>query len=115
MSVEIIVKNESETDRLGAILADILPDGAVVALLGTLGAGKTRLVEGICQSRRLREPRKTFYYMSGSDFYRALLDAVKREQTAVFRRLFGQADVVTIENADDVAEREAARARESFS
>src|SRR5688500_15989684 len=37
----------ADTDRLGAALADSLPDGAVVALIGTLGAGKTRLVQAL--------------------------------------------------------------------
>ena len=39
--------DEAATDRLGAVLADILPAGSVVALCGTLGAGKTRLVQAI--------------------------------------------------------------------
>ena len=34
------------TRRLGACLARSLPDGAVVALIGELGAGKTALVQG---------------------------------------------------------------------
>jgi tRNA threonylcarbamoyladenosine biosynthesis protein TsaE len=37
----------ADTDRLAAALADVLPDGVVVALGGTLGAGKTRLVRGL--------------------------------------------------------------------
>ena len=36
-----------DTDRLAAALAEALPDGAVVALHGTLGAGKTRLVRAL--------------------------------------------------------------------
>jgi len=40
-------QNEHDTDRLGAALAELLPDGTTVALLGTLGAGKTRLVRAI--------------------------------------------------------------------
>lgn len=40
-------KNEQETDRFGQMLADVLPAGSVVALLGTLGAGKTRLVQSV--------------------------------------------------------------------
>ncbi len=42
--------DESQTDALGAALAEVLPNGAVVALCGTLGAGKTRLVQAIAQA-----------------------------------------------------------------
>ena len=37
------------TDRLGQMLAEQLPDGSVVALIGTLGAGKTKLVQAIAK------------------------------------------------------------------
>jgi tRNA threonylcarbamoyladenosine biosynthesis protein TsaE len=40
-------RDEADTDRLGAALAASVPDGVVVALLGTLGAGKTRLVQAV--------------------------------------------------------------------
>jgi len=36
-----------DTERLGAALARLVPDGTTVALCGTLGAGKTRLVQAI--------------------------------------------------------------------
>lgn len=39
--------DESGTEALGAALAEVLPGGSVVALCGTLGAGKTRLVQAI--------------------------------------------------------------------
>ena len=42
-----LAADESQTAALGAALAQVLPDGAVVALCGTLGAGKTRLVQAI--------------------------------------------------------------------
>lgn len=42
--------DESQTDALGAALANALPGGTVVALCGTLGAGKTRLVQAIAQA-----------------------------------------------------------------
>lgn len=42
-----ISKSEADTDRIGAeFVADLKP-GTVVALIGTLGAGKTRLVQAI--------------------------------------------------------------------
>jgi tRNA threonylcarbamoyladenosine biosynthesis protein TsaE len=43
----LTLQNEQDTDRLGAALAEILPPGTVIALIGTLGAGKTRLVQAV--------------------------------------------------------------------
>lgn len=76
---------------------------------GPSGSGKTRLVEGICQSRRLAAPNQTLYYLSGADFARSLTNAIRRDQTQIFRTLLGQARVVAIENADVLAERPAAQ------
>ena len=42
--------DERATFALGAKLAELLPDGCVVALTGTLGAGKTRLVQAISEA-----------------------------------------------------------------
>ncbi len=39
--------DEESTERFGAALAEVLPAGAVVSLIGTLGAGKTRLVQAV--------------------------------------------------------------------
>ena len=39
--------NEDATRALGARLAGLLPPGSVIALNGTLGAGKTRFVQGL--------------------------------------------------------------------
>ncbi len=40
----------SDTQKLGAVLEELLPDGAVVSLLGALGAGKTALVRAIASA-----------------------------------------------------------------
>ena len=40
-------ENETQTARLGAALAAALPNGATVSLCGTLGSGKTRLVQAV--------------------------------------------------------------------
>jgi len=48
---------EADTDRLGAALAVALPAGSVVALIGTLGAGKTRLVQAVAAA--LGVPRES--------------------------------------------------------
>jgi tRNA threonylcarbamoyladenosine biosynthesis protein TsaE len=42
--------DESATAALGAALAEVLPDGTTVALCGTLGAGKTRLVQAVAEA-----------------------------------------------------------------
>jgi tRNA threonylcarbamoyladenosine biosynthesis protein TsaE len=41
--------DETATTTLGHALADVLPPGTTVALCGTLGAGKTRLVQAIAE------------------------------------------------------------------
>jgi tRNA threonylcarbamoyladenosine biosynthesis protein TsaE len=40
-------QNEADTERLGMALAEVLRPGTVIGLLGTLGAGKTRLVQAV--------------------------------------------------------------------
>src|SRR5438552_10006282 len=55
--------DEFETDRFGALLAAVLPAGTIIALCGTLGAGKTRLVQAIaaaCGVRREEVVSPTF-------------------------------------------------------
>ena len=47
---EFLANDEGDTDRFGAALAQFLPAGAVVALVGTLGAGKTRLVQAVAKA-----------------------------------------------------------------
>lgn len=43
-------QHEHDTDRLGAAIAAALPPGTVVGLIGTLGAGKTRLVQAVAKA-----------------------------------------------------------------
>jgi len=47
--VTLEIPDLSATDRLGKLLAENLPDGSVAALIGTLGAGKTRLVQAVAK------------------------------------------------------------------
>lgn len=42
-----LARSLDDTERLGAVLARLLPDNTTIALHGTLGAGKTRLVQSI--------------------------------------------------------------------
>ena len=48
--VTIVTGNESNTDALGVRLANALKPGTLIALSGTLGAGKTRLVQSIAKA-----------------------------------------------------------------
>lgn len=52
MAEELIYEaaDEAQTAALGHKLAEVLPDGAVVGLDGTLGAGKTRLVKAVAEA-----------------------------------------------------------------
>lgn len=53
--LKLDVRSIADTDRLGAALADALRPGATVSLVGTLGAGKTRLVQAVAEA--LGHPR----------------------------------------------------------
>ncbi|MDH3716870.1 MAG: tRNA (adenosine(37)-N6)-threonylcarbamoyltransferase complex ATPase subunit type 1 TsaE [Planctomycetota bacterium] len=46
-AITLHANNEADTSRLGEVLANVLPDGTVVGLIGPLGAGKTRLVQAV--------------------------------------------------------------------
>ena len=43
-------ENEDDTRHLGVLLAQVLPGGTTVALVGTQGGGKTRLVKAIAEA-----------------------------------------------------------------
>lgn len=49
--------SEPETETLGRRLAATLFPGAVIGLVGPLGAGKTRLVRAIAAGLNIRDPR----------------------------------------------------------
>lgn len=51
--------SEAETDRLGDWLARALEPGLVVALVGNLGAGKTRLVKGVARGAGIESSEVT--------------------------------------------------------
>ncbi|MBN1853617.1 MAG: tRNA (adenosine(37)-N6)-threonylcarbamoyltransferase complex ATPase subunit type 1 TsaE [Pirellulales bacterium] len=50
MEFRFTLSDEAATDRLGAVLAELLPDRTVVALVGPLGSGKTRLVQAVASA-----------------------------------------------------------------
>lgn len=48
--ITVDIPNLAATERVGRLLAETLPDGSVVALIGTLGAGKTHLVKAVAEA-----------------------------------------------------------------
>jgi len=56
MALSISVDDLAGTSRLGRALADALFPGAVIALIGPLGAGKTHLVKAIAEGLGIANP-----------------------------------------------------------
>ncbi len=68
--MKIIAHNEIETTQIAANLAERLSSGTVVALYGTLGAGKTAFCRGFIQSLTHTEtevPSPTFTLLQTYD------------------------------------------------
>ena len=55
-TLDFISHSEAQTRRLGARLAAFLNPGDVLALIGDLGTGKTRWVQGVCQGLGVTDP-----------------------------------------------------------
>lgn len=55
--IEFTARDEGDTETLGRVLADSLPERMTVALCGTLGSGKTRLVQALAAACDI--PRET--------------------------------------------------------
>ncbi len=104
--------DEQATANLGRALAGVLPPGCVVALQGTLGAGKTRLVQAIAEAygidrRDVVSP--TFVLVQEHHGRRTLyhVDAYRVRDEDEFRQLgvdeyFASDAIVLIEWADRV-------------
>ena len=104
--------DETATAALGTALAEVLPDGTTVALCGTLGAGKTRLVQAIAEAvgvdrRNVTSP--TFVLIQEYHGRRTLyhIDAYRLRDEDEFRALgpeeyFESDGLVLVEWADRV-------------
>jgi tRNA threonylcarbamoyladenosine biosynthesis protein TsaE len=49
-TLTIQIASEGDTQRLGRALAEVVEPGVVIGLVGTLGAGKTRLVRAMAEA-----------------------------------------------------------------
>ena len=88
----LLAHSLEETDCFGRLLAERLPDGAVVALIGTLGAGKTRLVQAVAEASGVPKgvvSSPTFVLLHEYDGKRPIyhFDAYRLADTDEFRRL----------------------------
>ena len=54
--MEVRSAGRQETEALGRKIAELLSPGAVLALFGDLGAGKTALIQGIAAGLGVKEP-----------------------------------------------------------
>jgi tRNA threonylcarbamoyladenosine biosynthesis protein TsaE len=106
--------DERATAALGTALAEALPDGSVVALCGTLGAGKTQLVQAVaeaCGVDRRQVTSPTFVLAQEYHARRTIyhLDAYRLATPEEFLELgpeeyFESEGLVLIEWADRVVE-----------
>ena len=115
-SAEITVElpSEAETEAFGRRLAELLQPGDVVALIGALGAGKTRLVKAICADLDVPEtvvnsPTFTLIQEYPGRFPIRHCDVYRLKTPAEFPELgledlFGEDGVAIIEWADRVIE-----------
>jgi tRNA threonylcarbamoyladenosine biosynthesis protein TsaE len=114
MQRSIAVHNLEETDRLGRRLGERLFPGAVVALVGQLGAGKTNLVRAVAVGLGIANPdvvsSPTFVLIQEYDARLPIyhFDAYRLNAEAEFAELgvheyFAGAGVCLVEWADKVA------------
>lgn len=53
MSLELVSQSPQQTEAIGRIAGESLTSGSVVALIGTLGAGKTLFARGVAAGNKL--------------------------------------------------------------
>ena len=56
----VVSLSVSETERIGGLIGTCLQPGMTIALNGTLGAGKTNLVQAIAESLSIDQTTDTF-------------------------------------------------------
>ncbi len=54
----VVTQSPAQTVRLGRLLGEILPPGTFVALMGSLGAGKTVLTKGLARGLGVEDDRE---------------------------------------------------------
>jgi tRNA threonylcarbamoyladenosine biosynthesis protein TsaE len=108
----IDLASEEDTARLGRAIAALVKPGVVVAMAGTLGAGKTQLVRAIAEARgvdpaAISSPTFVLIHEYAGDIPIYHVDAYRLENPAAFEDLgiadyFGGRALGLIEWADRV-------------
>lgn len=70
----------------------------LLALFGPTGTGKTHLAHGLVRHWNTSRGDGTALYLTAGDFYRGLLDAVKRETTGEFHRSLRRYQLLAIDD-----------------
>jgi len=112
-SISFDVSSEAETAQFGHALATVLPEACTIALNGTLGAGKTRLVQAIAEAvgvdrRDVVSPTFVLVQEYHGSRWIIHVDAYRLKDEDEFRQLGGEEYlvgpyVVVIEWADRIA------------
>ena len=83
----------------------------LLALFGRSGTGKTHLAHGLVNHWNAHHGAESAAYLTAGDFYRGLLDAIKRNTTAEFHRALRDHELLAIDDlhqlpSDDYVSRE---------
>jgi chromosomal replication initiator protein len=83
----------------------------LLALFGRSGTGKTHLAHGLVRHWNTQHSAECAAYLTASDFYRSLLDAIKRHTTTEFHRALRDHELLAIDDlhqlpSDDYVSRE---------
>lgn len=108
----MITQSEAETRAFGSTFAKTLTPGAIVALYGDLGAGKTTLAKGIVEQltsvphHQVQSPTFTYLQMYGETLYHFDLYRLKNKETFTalgFLDFFETKGICLIEWPDRIA------------
>jgi chromosomal replication initiator protein len=70
----------------------------LLALFGRSGTGKTHLAHGLVRHWNTQHRAESAVYLTAGDFYRGLLDAIKRHTTAEFHRALRDHELLAIDD-----------------
>lgn len=81
-------------------------------IYGTVGLGKTHLLQAICHAAQARQKNTTCYYLSCETFINHFIEAVERGALSQFRHRYRHVGILVIDDIQFLAERE--RSQEEF-